>query len=70
MLLGLDVPPQLETVQSRIQRTLARVQRFARNLANTIGDPPPVIRTESQDLENQQVERALEQVRLRHGLLS
>jgi hypothetical protein len=29
-----------------------------------------VIRTERQDLENQQVERALQQVRLWHGLLS
>src|SRR6266487_155267 len=48
--LGLDIAPQLETMEGGIERPLARVQPLARSLSNAIGDPPAVIGAERQDL--------------------
>src|SRR5688500_8971782 len=53
-------------MEGRVKRALARVQPLARNLSNTVGDAPAVIGAEGEDLQNQQVERALEEVGFRH----
>jgi hypothetical protein len=68
--LGLDVAAQLEPVESWVQRPLARIQPVTGNLSNTVGDTPAVIGAKGKDLQNQYVERTLEEVGFRHGALS
>src|SRR5688572_21886738 len=41
--LRLDISPHLQAMEGRIERPLAGVQPFARNLANAIRDAPAVI---------------------------
>ena len=55
-----------EAVQRRIERTLVDAQDVVGDLLDVLRDAPPVLRPESQRLENQQVERALENVEFRH----
>jgi hypothetical protein len=65
-----DVAAKFEPMESRIQRALARLQPLARDLSNTVGDAPAVIGAQGQNLENQQIERALQQVGFRRKVLS
>ena len=60
--LGLDPALMLETMQGRIQRTLVNLQHIARHLANAPRDGPAVLGLQLQRLQNQQVERALDEV--------
>src|SRR5262245_35101537 len=53
-----------------IQGPLARIQPVTRNLSNTVGDSPAVIGSEGKDLQNQQVERALQEVGFWQGVPS
>lgn len=53
-----------------VQRALARVEAFAGDLSNAVRDAPPVVRAERQNLQNQQVERPLEEVGLGQRALS
>jgi len=46
-------------MEGGVERTLAGVQPVAGDLADAVADAPAVIRPKRQDLENQQVERAL-----------
>src|SRR6202000_1673127 len=48
-----------EPVQRRIQRALIYAQDVVRKLANPLRDGPPVHGLETQNLQNQEVERAL-----------
>ncbi len=49
-------------MQRRKQRTGADVERTLRDLADTARDTQPMIRTERERLQNEQVEGAAEQV--------
>jgi len=56
---GFDVASELQAMEGGVERTLAGVQPVAGDLADAVADAPAVIRPKRQDLENQQVERAL-----------
>src|ERR1051326_3855336 len=60
--LGLHEPTLLETIERGIERALIDLENVARELANTLGDPPAVERCEEEALENEQVESALQKV--------
>ena len=62
---GLRLQPSLllEAMERRVQRALADLQDFAADLLNALGDGPAVRRLERDGLEDQQVERALNEVR-------
>src|SRR6185503_14960913 len=60
--LGLDVALCLELVQGRIERALLDEQHVAGKLTDALGDRPAVLRLEGDDLEDQQIERALDEV--------
>ena len=53
----------LEAMQRRVQRALADLENFAADLLNAFGDGPAVCGLERDGLEDQQVERALNEVR-------
>src|ERR1039458_2910997 len=57
-----DPPLVLQTVQRRIERSLVDPQHIPRNLLDGLGDGPPVLRPGLRSEENQQIERALQQV--------
>jgi hypothetical protein len=46
-------------VECRVQRTLTGIEAIARHLTDSVGDAPPVVRTEREDPEDQEVERPL-----------
>src|SRR5262245_14802324 len=52
----------LELVQRRIERSIADLQRVAGDLAEPLADRPAVHRSQCEDLEDQQVKRALNEV--------
>ena len=56
-----------QAVERRVKRTLVHRQHVFRHLLDAFGDRPAVQRTEGQRLENQQVERALEEIDVRVG---
>src|SRR4029453_695002 len=65
--LGADPALPLETRKRRVERALLDEQDLLRHLANALRDRPAVHRLESDRLQDQQVERALDQVgRLAH----
>src|SRR5262249_1654773 len=53
----------LETMQGRIERPLADGQDVTRERLDALGNAPTVQRLASECFENQQIERALEQVK-------
>src|SRR6476661_4262870 len=60
-------PLLLETVQCRIQRPLRDLENVLRHLLDALRDRPAVLRLDSQRLEDQQIERALDEIgRLAH----
>src|SRR5262249_41610607 len=59
--LGGDETLMFETVQGGVQRSLLDLQRISRQLLNAQQDAVPVQGTEGNCLENQEVERALQQ---------
>src|SRR5690606_35969118 len=65
---GRDPPPVLEAVKRRVEGALVDPQHVARELLDALGDAPPVHRLQRQGPQDQEVQRALEQVgpRLRH----
>ena len=60
--LGCDPAFVFELVERRIQRAVADLEDIARDLAQALADGPAVLRLERQDLQNQQVKRALDEV--------
>src|SRR5262245_45653192 len=58
----LDPAASFETVQCGIERALGYLQRFARDLAETLEDGPSVHRAKGESLENQEIEGSLRQV--------
>jgi hypothetical protein len=60
--LRLDPPLIFEALQRRVERPLLDQQDVARQLTDTARDRPAVQRFEGQRLEDQQVERALDEV--------
>lgn len=56
---GSHVTCQLQSVECRVQRTLTGIEAIARHLTDSVGDAPPVVRTEREDPEDQEVERPL-----------
>src|SRR4029453_11031704 len=64
---GLDQALLLHAVQSRIERSLFDLQHLVRQLVDTQRDAISMVRAGAEALENQQVERALEQVDLSHS---
>src|SRR5262245_22138731 len=55
-----------EPVKSRVQGALTHAEGLSRYLTNALLDAPPVIWAESEGLQNQQIERALEVFSLGH----
>ena len=54
-------------MKRRVERALRDLQHVAAHLLDPLGDRPPVLRLERHGLENQQIERALNEV---EGLLT
>jgi hypothetical protein len=56
--------PSLETphAEGGVERALVDLERVARELANALGQSPAVERSGKEALENQQIERALEEL--------
>ena len=65
--LGRHLAAHLQAVQRGVQRSLAGFQTVFRDLLQPVGDPPAVVRTKFQDAQDQEIQRALEQLRLVHG---
>src|SRR5688500_5517643 len=65
--LGREKAGSLEPVQRRVERALADRERVAGVLLNPLLDAPAVIRPEGDGAEDQQIERALQLVRVGHG---
>lgn len=57
-----DQPPFLEAVQGGIERSLPDLQRVTRELLNALAYSPPVQGGERERLENEEVERPLQDV--------
>src|SRR3954470_12566899 len=67
--LGLDPALVLEAMEGRIERALVDLQDVSRNLLDTLGDGPAVQGILLQRAQDQQSERAGEQIwRSRHGV--
>src|SRR5262249_6129124 len=67
--LGLDPAPVLETMEGRIERALVDLQDVLGNLLDALGDGPAVLGILLQRAEDQQIERAGQQIgRSRHGV--
>src|SRR5438309_429119 len=67
--LAVHQPALLEAVQGDIEGTVGDVERAGRRVADDAGDAMPVARAPRDRLENEDVERALEQVdRGGHGM--
>ena len=64
--LGLDPARGLEPLQRRIQRALVDAQHVLGDLLDALRDAPAVQRPERQRLEDQQIERALQQIEFGH----
>jgi hypothetical protein len=52
----------LEAVQGRIERTLLHLEHVARQLPDAFGDRPAMERLECERLQNEQVERSLDEI--------
>src|SRR4051812_23675894 len=63
-----DPPLMLEPLQRRIQGPLLHQQDVVGELPDARGDRPPVHRLEGQRLENEQIQRALDEVDWLHWL--
>src|SRR5207247_9191920 len=62
---------QLELVQSGIQRSIADLQFIARDLLESLADRPTVLRAYRENLQQQQVQCSLYEVRrLAHRLIT
>src|SRR5262245_40035672 len=61
------VAVHFQAMQRGIERTLAGVQSLLRHLADALRNAPSVIGSEREDSQNQQVQRSLKQVALRHN---
>src|ERR1035441_2372055 len=59
---GTDPTLVLQPVQRRIERSLVDPQHIPRNLLDAFGDGPPVLRPGLQGAENEEVERALQEI--------
>src|SRR5688572_6722022 len=58
----------LQSMKGGIERALRNLQVFVRYLLNPFRDGPAMLRFEREDLQNQQIERALDEVgRFAHG---
>src|SRR3954462_2409722 len=67
--LGLDPALVLETMEGRIERALVDLQDVSRNLLDALGDGPAVQGILLQRAQDQQIERAGQQIwRSRHGV--
>jgi len=64
---GGDPPGMLHSMQRRVQRSFLDAQSVAGNLLNSRGDAVAVVRLEAEDLEDEQVERALQRVGIPAG---
>src|SRR5262249_9319965 len=60
--LGRDPSFLLQLVECRVQRSVADLQYFAGHLLQPLADGPAVKRLQGQNLQNQQVQRALHQI--------
>jgi hypothetical protein len=60
--LGFDQALLLKLVKRRIQGTLTDQKHVVRHLTDALGDRPPVHRLERDNLENQEIERALHEI--------
>lgn len=69
--LGANPSGELELLERRVDRAVARLKRFVRDLAEALADRPSVLRLQGDDFQEQQIERSLDQVgRSAHGLFS
>src|SRR6185312_6693184 len=66
--LGGDPTAALEAVERRVQRAMLDDQHFARGVLDVLGDAVAVRGAEQQRLEDEHVERALEELELIAGL--
>ena len=65
---GLQPALLLQPVQRRVQRALRDLQHVAADLANALRDAPAVHRLERERLEDEQIQRALNEIgRSAHG---
>src|SRR5664279_222610 len=55
-------PLILETVEGRVERALIHLQHVVRELADSLRDPPTVQRRGEDGLEDQEIERSLQQI--------
>ena len=60
--LRLDPPLLLQLVQGGVERPLAHLQDVIRHLGNALRDSPAMRRLKRNDLQNQEVERALHEI--------
>ena len=60
--LGVDPPGPFEPMQRRVERALVHPQHVLGDLLDALRDGPPVHRACQQGAQDQQVERALQQV--------
>jgi hypothetical protein len=60
--LGVDPPLLLEAVQRRVERPLVHAQHITRDLLDALRDAPPMHRLERERLQDQHVQRALQQI--------
>ena len=62
--LGLDQALDFQPVQRRIERSRLVFSASVRDLAQPVGDAPAVVGAEVEDLEHQEIQRALRQIGL------
>src|ERR1051326_2807213 len=60
--LGFDPPLLLERVERRVERSLLHLQLVFRDLLDALRDRPAMLRLERDDFQNEEVERALDEV--------
>src|ERR1041384_1464000 len=65
--LGLDEPLMLQPMERGIQRPLLDLQHVARRRLDALGNRPAVARLGGQRLQNEHVERALNEIGRAHG---
>src|SRR5262249_19485467 len=66
--LGKNPALQLQTLQRRVERTLLHAEHAIGNLPQTLGNGPAVHRLQGQSLQDQKIQRALQEVHaLTHG---